>query len=75
MHLLGLLVSRPALESGVQGLGLNQKVVLPTVAPQRCLLSKPSWLVVCETWCMAGGELCASTSVLWSVWGVVSQSL
>ena len=75
MHLLGLLVSRPALESGVQDLGLNQKVVLPTVAPQRCSRSKPSWLVVCETGCMAGGAQCASTSVLWSVWEVVSQPL
>ena len=75
MHLLGLLVSRPALESGVQELGLKQKVVLPTVASQRCLLSKPSWLVVCEGWCMAGGDQCASTSVLWSAREVESQSL
>ena len=39
----------------------------------RFFLSKSSWLVIWVGWCMAGGEQCASTSELWSVWEVMSQ--
>ena len=67
------LVSGAALESGMQHFVLKQKIMLHLVDFTVFFLSKSSWLVVWVGWCMAGGEQCASTSELWSVWEVMSQ--
>ena len=37
------------------------------------VLPKLGWWVIWVCGCMAGGEQCASTSELWSVWEVMSQ--
>ena len=67
------LVSGAALESGMQHFVLKQKIMLHLVDFTVFFLSKSSWLVIWVGWCMAGGEQCASTSELWSVWEVMSQ--
>ena len=67
------LVSGAALEAGMQHFVLKQKIMLHLVGFTAFFLSKPSWLVIWVGWCMAGGEQCASTSELWSVWDVMSQ--
>ena len=37
------------------------------------VLPKLGWWVIWVCGCMAGGEQCASTSELWSVWEVMAQ--
>ena len=76
MPLLVFLVGGAALEVQMQHFVLqNGKCCFHCEFPEFFPFSKLSWLVIWVCGCMAGGEQCASTSVLWSVWELVSQSL
>ena len=73
MPLLVFLVGGAALEVQMQHLVLLRGNVVSIVHFQSFPFSKLSWLVIWVCGCMAGGEQCASTSELWSVWEVMSQ--
>ena len=67
------LVSGAARESGMQHCVLNQAFMLPLANAHDLFSHKPGWQAIRVGGCMAGGEQCASTSELWSVWEVMSQ--
>ena len=74
LYALGrLLVSGPALESGMQHVVPAPKVMLRLMSFADLFLSNSSWVVVWAGWRMAGGEQCASASELGGVWEALSQ--
>ena len=74
MPLLVFLVGGAALEVQMQHYcAFKEEMLFPLATFQQVPLSKLSWLVAWVCGCMAGGEQCASTSEMWSVWEVMSQ--